>query len=199
MICQKLNYTTIKTYSQPVDWDFVDGSDAENMGGISYDSVCDSALIGLVNWRAVDMFQRLQCCVAKRGEGFSLHVGYIAKNRHKGYEWPRHYDFFDSFTVRTGKNSNYYVYGTLKAHVDVINFSMFTFHPHERSARNGIANWVLHDRRLEGIDEFISSTNRLLRIMGHLAFGYPVQLGYSNLGKSDAHSYAEMLVLTSVG
>jgi hypothetical protein len=199
MICQKLNYFTNRTYSQPVDWNLVAQMESDPAGAVSCDNVSDSAVLGLLNWQADGMMQRLQCCVVKRDDyvGFDRQVKYHIESRYKKSTWPRYYDFFDSFTVRVGKNSNYYVYGTLNAHVDVISFSMFTFHPHERSAKNGIASWVLHDRRLEGIDEFISSTNRLLRIMGHLAFGYPTHLDCSASGGSDARAYAEMLVLAS--
>jgi hypothetical protein len=100
-------------------------------------------------------------------------------------------------TIRIGKNHSYYVFGTLKAHWDIINFSMFTFRPHELRAKGGVAQWVLNDRKLQdmGIDDSICSVNNLLRVMGNLAFGYPVLLGCLEKDDSDARSYGTMLIL----
>jgi len=152
--------------------------------------------------------QRLQCCVARRGDGFGSDVKYHMENlyRRKGsdlarwyksYEWPRYYEFFHSVTIQVAKKIGCNVYGTLKAHLDIISFSMFTFHPHERRAVGGVAKWVLNDRRLQalGIGDAICSVNNLLRIMANFAFVYPTQLGYLDSGKSFARSYAEMLLL----
>jgi len=206
MICQKLNYSPIKSYSQSTDWNLVDQIEPDIMGAVSCDSAADSAVLGLLSWQADGMMQRLQCCVVRRGDGFGRDVKYFIANLYrrrgseparwyKSSEWPRYYEFFESVTIRIGKNHNYYLYGTLKAHVDIINFSMFTFYPHERRATGGIAKWVLNDRRLEGVDDSICSTNRLLRVMGNLAFGYPVLLGCLETDDSDSRSYAGMLIL----
>ena len=210
MICQKLNHSPIKSYSQSIDWDFVDQNEPDIMGAVSCDIASDSAVIGLLNWQADGMMQRLQCCVARRGDGFGRDVKYFMESlyRRKGSEparwykssvWPRYYEFFESVTIRIGKNHSYYVFGTLKAHWDIINFSMFTFRPHELRARGGVANWVLNDRRLQdiGIIDSICSVNNLLRVMGNLAFGYPVLLGCLEKDVSNALSYAEMLILAS--
>jgi len=210
MICQKLNYSPIKSYSQYSDWNLIDQIEPDIMGAVSCDSASDSAIIGLLNWQADGMMQRLQCCVVRRGEGFGRDVKYFMENLYrrrvsepvrwyKSSVWPRYYEFFESVTIRIGKNQSYYVFGTLKAHWDIINFSMFTFRPHELRAKGGIANWVLNDRRLQdmGIDDSICSVNNLLRVMGNLAFGYPVLLGCLEKDDSNAFSYAEMLILAS--
>jgi hypothetical protein len=210
MICRKLNYSPIKSYSQSTDWDLVDQLESDIMGAVSCDSAADSAVLGLLNWRADGMMQRLQCCIARRGDGFGRDVKYFIANLYhrkgseparwyKSSEWPRYYEFFESVTIRIGKNQNYYVFSTLKAHWDVINFSMFTFSPHELRAKGGVASWVLNDRRLQdmGIDDSICSVNNLLRVMGNLAFGYPVLLGHLGTDDSSARSYAEMLILSS--
>ena len=211
MICQKLNYSPIKSYSQYPDWDLVDQIEPDVMGAMSCDNAADSAVIGLLNWQSDVMMQRLQCCVARRGNGFGRDVKYYMENLyrrrrseptkwHKSSEWPRYYEFFESVTIRIGKNHSYYVFGTLKAHWDVIAFSMFTFRPHELRAKGGVAQWVLNDRKLQdmGIDDSICSVNNLLRVMGNLAFGYPIQLGCLDTDGSDARSYGAMLVLASV-
>jgi hypothetical protein len=199
MICQKLNHSPIKTYSLPLDWEFIDPEDSDPMSAVSCDSVSDFAVIGLLNWQADGMMQRFQCCVVRRGDGFSRQVKYHIAETRKRSEWPGYYSFVSSVTVKIGRNSNYDVYGTLKAHVDIISFSMFTFNPHERRAGGGIAKWVLNDRRLEGINDSMCVTGKLLRIMGNVAFGYPVHLDCSTSGGSDARAYAEMLILSSGG
>jgi hypothetical protein len=201
MICHKLNYSSVRQYSLLTDWDFADPDSPEPMNCISCDSVSDFALVGLLNWRADGMLQRFQCCVARVGDGFSSHVKQHISNARRKTDWPRYYDFFCSVTVRIGNCRAYYLYGNLKAHLDVIAFSMFTFHPHELRARSGVASWVLNDRRLQGmgIDEVVCSVNNLLRNMGNLAFGYPMHLGYVGSGGSDVRSYAEFLVLAHGG
>ena len=211
MICQKLNHSPIKSYSQYTDWDLVDQIEPDIMAAVSCDNAADSAIIGLLNWQAEGMMQRLQCCVARRGDGFGRDVKYFIENlyRRKGSaparwykssEWPRYYEFFESVTIRIGKGQSCYVFGTLKAHWDTIAFSMFTFRPHELRAKGGVANWVLNDLRLKdmGIDDAIHSVNNLLRTMGNLAFGYPVLLGCLDTDGSDARSYGAMLILASV-
>ncbi len=198
MICQKVNYSSVHTYSLPEDWKFVGPAEPEPMGAVSCDTASDSAVVGLLNWRVDAIPMRLQCCVARRGDGFSRHVKHrnlLAKGSMR-FEWPRYYDFFASVTVQIGKNQGYFLYGTLKAHVDVVSFSMFTFQPHERRASNGVARWVLNHRKLEGLDVLVCSLNQLLRTMENLAFGYPVHLNCFGLNESSARSYAEMVVLT---
>jgi len=208
MICQKVNYFPIKSYSQYSDWDLVDQVEPDIMSAVSCDNAADSAIIGLLNWLTDGMMQRLQCCVARRGDGFGRDVKYYMQNLYrrigsesakwyKSSEWPSYYEFFESVTIRIGKSQSYYVFGTLKSHWDVIAFSMFTFCPHELRAKGGVANWVLNDLRLRdmGIDDVICSVNNLLRVMGNLAFGYPIQLGYLDTDGSDARSYGAMLIL----
>jgi hypothetical protein len=208
MICQKLNYSPIKSYSQSTDWDFVDQIEPDIMGAVSCDNASDSAIIGLLNWQAEGMMQRLQCCVVRRGDGFGRDVKYYMENLYrrkrselarwyKSSEWPRYYEFFEGVTIRIGKSQGYYVFSTLKAHWDIIAFSMFTFRPHELRAKSGVAQWVLNNLKLQdmGIDDAICSVNNLLRVMGNLAFGYPIQLGYLGTDDSDARSYGAMLIL----
>jgi hypothetical protein len=195
MICQKLNYSSVRQYSLLTDWDFADPDSSNPMSCVSCDSVSDFAVVGLLNWRADGMLQRLQCCVARMGDGFGRHVKQHISDARRKTDWPRYYDFFCSVTVRIGNRLAYYLYGNLKAHLDVISFSMFTFYPHERRSDSGVAKWVLHDRRLDGVGDSICSVNELLRKMGNLAFGYPIQLGYSYSDALDARSYGAMLIL----
>jgi hypothetical protein len=147
------------------------------MDAVSCDSVSDFAVLGLLNWQADGMFHRLQCCIVRKGDGFGRQVKCHIENAHRKSAWPRYYDLFVGVAVKIGKDRSYYSYDHLKAHVDVIGFSMFTFDPHELRATGGVAKWVLHDRRLEGVENFVFSVNRLLLVISDLAFVYPMQQG----------------------